>query len=151
MSAEEIRSKRFGGPERAAYARTHMKEIFAKEDHAMFFAKDIEFARLFDVSRHTIYKIRDELGIAPRSKRVLKRLKELDLRKYTIKDLAKKLNLKYQNLYKIILENELETKPDTLPIEFLKEYQRRKKRARIRGKKPDPDLFSGNPEESDSD
>jgi hypothetical protein len=128
-------SKRIGGMERAEKAREALKLIFADESHPMYFSKDIEFARGFNVARHTIYKIRENLGVSPRSERLLKKLHALDLSQFTIKELSTLLNVKYQNLYKIILEHKFQVKPDTPPIVFLKTYQathkgQRKKRPR---------------------
>jgi Zn-dependent peptidase ImmA (M78 family) len=100
-----------------------MKLILTDENNPLYFYKDIEFARKYDVTRHTIYSIREELGILPRSDRLLKKLRQLDLKRYTIKELSKMLNIKYQNLYKIILENNLVVKQDVPPITHLKKYQ----------------------------
>lgn len=91
-----------------------MQVILTDENNPLYFAKDIEFARRYDVSRLTIYSIRDELGAPSRYQRLLKKLKSLDLSLYTINDLVKMLGVKYQNLYKVILENNLKVKPDTL-------------------------------------
>jgi hypothetical protein len=116
-------SKRVGGLARAEKARSEMQVILTDENNPLYFAKDIEFARKYDVTRHTIYFIRDTLNIPSRSERLLNKLKKLDLKKYTIKELAEMLRLKYQNLYKVILENGFQVKPDTAPIAYLKKYQ----------------------------
>ena len=47
-------SKRFGGTERAEKARKELNIILSNPEHELYFEKDIEFARRFDVSRHTI-------------------------------------------------------------------------------------------------
>jgi predicted transcriptional regulator len=126
-------SKRIGGLERAEKARQEMKLILTNERHPLYFAKDIEFARRYDVTRHTIYKIRDTLGILSRSERLLKKLKSTDTKQFTLKELSQMLRVKYQNLYKIILENEFQVKPDVAPITHLKKYQ-----AANKGKKKKP-------------
>ena len=59
-------------------------------------------------------------------KDIIKKLKKINLKKFTIKNLAKMLNLKYQNLYKIITENKMKTKPDLGPAEALKKSRKRK-------------------------
>jgi len=120
-------NNKLGGSTRAKRARESIQEVFSVANHPLYFAKDIDFARKYDVSRHTIYKIRKELGIKPRAIRILSRLKKMELTEFTLKDLEKTLHIKYQNLYKIILENGLKVKQDVLPIEFLKRYQRNKK------------------------
>ena len=89
-----------------------MQMILTDENNPLYFAKDIEFARRYDVSRLTIYSIRDQIGAPSRYQRLLKKLKNLDLSLYTINDLVKMLGIKYQNLYKVVLENELKVKPD---------------------------------------
>jgi len=124
-------SKRIGAPGRAEVARAQMQLIFSDENHPMYFAKDIEYARRYDVTRITIYKIRDSFGVPPRSERLLKKLKKLDLSQHTIKDLSKMLNIKYQNLYKTIQENGLKIKNDTPPITFLKKYQAERKSSKL--------------------
>lgn len=124
-------NKWVGGPERAQEAREGMERIMKDEKHPLHFAKDIEFAREFDVSRHTIYRIREELGMLPRLERVVTKLRSIDLSRYTIKDLTILLNVKYQGLYKIIEDHKFSVKPDVPPIEALKRYQKaRKKRAK---------------------
>ena len=110
MSAKE--NKRIGGTDRAKIARLELEKIFQDISHPQYLAKDIEFAIQFDVTRHTIYKIREEAKIPPRSKRILTVLKSMDCSKYTLKELSDKLGLKYQNLYKVVTDNEIEFKKD---------------------------------------
>jgi hypothetical protein len=74
-----------------------------------------------------MYKIREEYEIPPRTTRILSMLKKMNLGAYTIKDLSEKLSVKYQNLYRIVKDNDLIVKPDTPPIESLKKYQYNKK------------------------
>lgn len=95
-----------GGQERAKLARASIQVLFKSSDDPLYFAKDIEFAKMFGVTRHTIYKIREELKIPPRSERIFNRLQDMDYKKYSISDLSEKLGIKYQNLYKIIKEIE---------------------------------------------
>lgn len=133
--AKELISKRIGGLERAEKARQEMRLILSDENNPLYFAKDIEFARRYDVSRHTIYKIRDDFKIPSRSDRLLKKLKHLDLKRFTLKDLSKMLNIKYQNIYKVILENKFKVKSDVPPITHLKKYQASQK-GKQKNKKP---------------
>lgn len=100
-------NKRIGGPERGKTARKELEKIYADPKHPMHLAKDIEFVNKFDVTRHTIYKIREELDVPPRSKRVLTVLENMDTAAFTLNELVEKLNLKYQNLYKIMNDNKL--------------------------------------------
>jgi predicted transcriptional regulator len=131
LKEKDIMSKRIGATGRAEIARTQMQLIFSDENHPMYFAKDIEYARRYDVTRITIYKIRDSFGVPPRSERLIQKLKKIDLSQYTIKELSKMLNIKYQNLYKILQENGLKIKNDTPPINFLKKYQAERKSAKL--------------------
>ena len=133
-------SKRFGGVQRAEVARKHLKDVFSSDTHPLHFAKDIDLAKLFDVSRHTVYKIRDEMGVGPRSKRIITKLKSLDLKSHTIRELSKILNIKYQNLYKLMTEAGLKAKDDIAPIEHLKKYheERKKNKPPVAPKKKSP-------------
>lgn len=105
-------NKRIGGVDRARLARQDLIKIFNDPTHPLHLAKDIEFARQFDVIRHTVYKIREELNIPPRSKRVLAVLKSMDTGRYTLRELAAKLDLKYQNLYKVVTDFDLPYKKE---------------------------------------
>jgi len=106
MKKEQINERKKGGQERAKLARASMQVLFNNPGDPLYFAKDIEFARKFDVTRHTIYKIREKLKIPSRSDRIYKRLKDMNYKEYSINDLSKILGIKYQNLYKIIKEIE---------------------------------------------
>lgn len=103
---------KIGGLERARTARDSIKNIFSDKKHPLYFSKDINFARRYSVSRHTIYKIREDLNIPPRSHRILEAIKSLDHKNMTLKELSEALNIKYQNLYKIIKDNNLEFKAE---------------------------------------
>lgn len=105
-------NKRVGGPERARAARQELKKIFSDPSHSLHLAKDIELARRFDVTRHTLYKIRDEMKIPSRSKRVLRVLQDMDTCNYTLKELSDRLGLKYQNLYKVMTDAGLPSKKE---------------------------------------
>lgn len=91
----------------------------------------MDFARQFFVSRHTVQKIREDLSVPSRSERIIQRLKRMDLKELTIKELSDILHVKYQNLYKILVENEMQVKADKRPVESLKKYQRERKEARL--------------------
>jgi hypothetical protein len=106
----EKEDKRVGGLSRAKIARDEMKIIFYDPKNSMYFSKDLDFAKKFDVTRHTIYKARETLNILPRSKRILEVLKKMSTKESTIKELSEKLNIKYQNLYKIIMDNRVPVK-----------------------------------------
>jgi hypothetical protein len=120
-------NKKIGGVVRARKAREELILALQEESHPMYLAKDIDLAKKFDVSRHTIYKIRDDYEIPSRTNRILTALKGIDMSKYTIKELSDRLGVKYQNLYRIIKDNGLTAKSDTPPIESLKEYQKSRK------------------------
>ena len=115
MPQKKAVDKRVGGTKRAEKAREFVREVMKYEAHAMRYAKDIDFARKFDVSRHTIYKIRRDLSIPDRLERVLGRLKSMDTAKYTLKELCGLLNVKYAGLYKIVTENKMPVKSDLKP------------------------------------
>lgn len=104
--------KRVGGVKRAKKAREYMQDVMADENHQMRYAKDIDFARKFDVSRHTVYAIRDEISMPPRSVRLAERLKTMNTHDKTLSELCRMLNVKYAGLYKIMTENDLPFKSD---------------------------------------
>lgn len=136
--SEQI-SKKFGGQGRAQKAREAMSKIFSDPNHELFLEKDIELANRFNVSRLTIYNIREELKIPPRTDRILKKLKGIDTKQFTKKELADKLHMKYQNLYKIIQEYKIKVKPDVRPIVSMLKFQKEKiKNADTPVKKTDP-------------
>jgi hypothetical protein len=121
-------SKKVGGQTRADAARHELKKIFKSDSHPMYLYKDIELANHFSVARHTIYSIREELGIPPRTERIIKKLKNMDTNKYTINELSAMLKIKYQNLYKVLTEDNIPVKPDTPPIEAMIKYQKSRKK-----------------------
>ena len=100
----ETQNRKVGGQERAKLARASMQVLFKNPNDPLYFAKDIEFAMKFGVTRHTIYKIREELKLPSRAERIAQKLKDMDYKKYKINDLSQKLGIKYQNLYKVIKE-----------------------------------------------
>ena len=112
-----------------------MQMILTDENNPLYFAKDIDFARRYDVSRLTIYSIRDQIGAPSRYQRLLKKLRGLDLSLYTINDLVKMLGVKYQNLYKVILENKLKVKPDVPRVPKAQEPLPEKKKAKRHAKR----------------
>jgi hypothetical protein len=120
-------NKRIGGSKRANVARENLVAIFSDPSNSDYLLKDIEYARRFDVTRHTIASIRDQFKIPPRTERILTRLKSIDTESMTIKEIGALLNIKYQNLYKIIKENDIKVKPDTKPIEHLKEHAKNRR------------------------
>ena len=122
MSAK--RSKKFGGQERAGKAREAMAEIFSDPDNPLYLEKDINLAKKFDVSRLTIYNIREQLGVLPRTERILDRLSKIKTKKYTKKELADIMHMKYQNLYKVLREYQIEVKEDIPPIQSMIKHQR---------------------------
>lgn len=120
-------SKKIGGQDRADRARKELAKIFKDEDHQLYLEKDIDLANKYDVSRLTIYNIREELGIPSRTDRIVGRLKKIDTKKYTKRELASLLGLKYQNLYKILRERKIRVKPDTPPIVSMIKHQKEKR------------------------
>lgn len=113
--------------------KKELSNIFKKVSHPMHFAKDIDLAKKYKISRHTVCRIRGELGVLGRSERILNYLiNKIDTKRYTLRDLSKKLNIKYQNLYKIVRKNSIEVKSDVPPIESLKKYSKHRKLIRRR-------------------
>jgi len=123
--AEE--NKRIGGYLRAQIARIELISIFKDTADKKSLLKDIEYAHQYDVTRHTIASIREELSIPARTERILIRLKELPTAEKTLYELCDILGIKYQNLYKIVKDNNLPYKPDVQPIEYLKRHATNKK------------------------
>jgi hypothetical protein len=121
-------SKKVGGQDRADKARKELTKIFTDKNNPLYLEKDIKLASKFNISRLTLYSIRKELGIPPRTERIISRLKEIDTNQYTKKELATLLGLKYQNLYKIITECNIIVKRDIPPIISMINYQKAKKR-----------------------
>jgi formyltetrahydrofolate synthetase len=91
----------------AVVARKEMEAIFKDHTNKLYFAKDIDLAKKYDVTKLTIYKIRDNLQIPSRSKRILNLLKEIATSEYTVQKLSEDLGLKYCNLYNIMKNNKL--------------------------------------------
>lgn len=108
----ETIEKMIGGTVRAKMAKEELDVIFKDPLNPLHLAKDIEFAQKYNVARHTVYKIRKDLKIPPRSKRLLAVLKAMDCSEKTIKDLSEELNVKYQNLYKVMSDNNIAYKKD---------------------------------------
>lgn len=117
-------NKKIGGLKRAQKAREDIVVMLQDDSSSLYYYKDIELARKYNVSRHTIYKIRHDYDIPSRSVRIAEALKKIDANRYTIKELSKKLGIKYQNLYRIVKDLKIRVKPDTPPIESLKKYVR---------------------------
>lgn len=105
-------NKKIGGLGRAKIAREELKIIFSDPSNPMYFSKDIEYAKKFDVTRHTIYKIREDLKVPSRSERILSALMKIKTSKTTLKQLSESLGIKYQNLYKIVTDNDVAIKKE---------------------------------------
>jgi len=112
MSTNATVSKRVGGKKRATAAKEELIKIFSDESHPNHFLKDTELAKIYDLSRHTIRIMRNNLNFKCRNDRILDKLKSINTKEYTIKELCALFNVKYQNLYKIITENRIITKHD---------------------------------------
>ena len=91
--------------------KEELSKIFLDIDHPLFLEKDINLAKKFNVVRLTIYNIRKKLKIPPRNDRIAIKVKSLHPEKYTIKEMSDTLNIKYQNLYKVLSENGIKYKP----------------------------------------
>jgi len=111
----ETVDKRVGGTKRAEKAREYIQLVMGNTSHQMHYAKDIDFARKFDVSRHTIYKIRRDLSIPDRLDRIVSRLKAIDTTAHTMRELCELLNVRYAGLYKILADNKMKVKSDLKP------------------------------------
>lgn len=105
-----VKDNRIGGTDRAKTARDELALILSDDTNKDYFAKDIDFARKYKVSRHTIYKIREQFNIPSRSERILKVLNSMNTKGFSLMEISKKLNIKYQNLYKIIKDNNINLK-----------------------------------------
>ena len=124
-------NKKYGAFARTQEARTKIKEIFSNTRNRYYFLKDAELSKVLDISRHTVKKIRGEQNIPTRALRILEILANIDTEKFTITELSLMLNLRYQNLYKVIKMNHLPFKPDTPPIESLRRYHERQKSIKV--------------------
>lgn len=119
---QKSKSKRVGSTKRAETARRDLKVIFSDEENSLYLAKDIVFARKYDVTRLTISKIRTEMGVPRRSERLVERLKKINTKDFTVREIAHRLGVKQQNLYRLITMHDIPVKPDVPPIEALKTY-----------------------------
>lgn len=124
-------SKKIGSQERAERARVVLTEIFSNINHPSYLEKDIDLAKKLEISRLTLYTIREELRVPPRTDRILHRLRSMNTKEYTKKELAALLGLKYQNLYKILNQYTIPVKTDTPPIHALIRHQKEKASKRL--------------------
>lgn len=115
-------NKKIGGTLRAKIARESLAAIFKDKDNPNYLLKDIEYAKMFDVTRLTISTIRESLKVKNRTHRIIDRIDDLGPKDNTLKELSLKLGVKYQNLYKICSEYNISVLPDVRPIESLKEH-----------------------------
>lgn len=90
--------------DRSWQLQQHLEEIFTDPNHPEFFFKDIDFARKYNVSRHTIEKIRCLSNIPNRKLRIAIFLKKIKEEKFTIRDLSSSFSVKYDSMYKLIEE-----------------------------------------------
>ena len=115
------------GKQRAIKAREELQLILTDEDNPLFLSKDTDLAKRYGVSRLTVRNIRaNVLDIPSRADRIVTKLKHMETKNFTINELSEILNVKYQNLYKIIIEAKIPVKNDTPPIENMLKYQREK-------------------------
>jgi hypothetical protein len=120
-------NKRIGGSQRAQVAREKLVAIFSNPEDSDYLLKDIEYARRFKVTRHTIASIRGQFEVPARTERIIKRLEAIDTKNMTLTEISEHISVKYQNLYKIVKEIGIEVKPDTRPIEHLKQHAKNRK------------------------
>ena len=109
---EPVINKKFGGSERGQVAREELKLIFNDPTNTSYFLKDIDYAVKFNVTRLTIYNIRKDFKIPPRSVRILHILEKMKTSRLTLKEMSEKLGIKYQNLYKLITDNKIPFKKE---------------------------------------
>ncbi len=114
---------------RGAIARNFILDVLSNPNHQMYAASDVEFAKMLNVTRLTVYNIRKELVLKSRKKRVIELIDREDISSMTMKDLSFKLNLKYQNIYQLTKKLGLKTLPDKKPIDFMLEHQRSKSKS----------------------
>ena len=107
LKKKEQFNNRRQGRKNAEAARKEMEEIFKSPKNPLYFAKDIDFAKKYGVTRLTIYKIRDDLKVPSRSERLILALKNINTKDYTVQELGLGLNVKYQNLYNIMKTNKI--------------------------------------------
>jgi hypothetical protein len=107
-----IISKKFGGSERGQIAREELKLIFNDPTNPLYFLKDIDYAGKFNVTRLTVYNIRKNLKVPSRSVRILQVLGKMKTSRLTLKEMSEKLGIKYQNLYKLVTDNNIPFKKE---------------------------------------
>lgn len=112
---------------KCANARKYIDRALRDCSHPMYTANDVEIAKKLQVTRLTVINIRKELEIECRKNRVLNLLKGIDTSQNTIKELASKYRLKYQNTYQLTRAHGLQTRPDRRPIVALIESQKNRK------------------------
>lgn len=105
-------NKKIGGLGRAKIAREELRIIFRDFENPLYFSKDIDYAKKFDVTRHTIYKIREDLKIPSRSERILNVLRKIKTSTLSLKQISERYNIKYQNLYKVVTDNKVPFKKE---------------------------------------
>jgi hypothetical protein len=131
MTNRKELSKYTKGKKNAEKAKKELRLILSDENNPFFLAKDTELAECYGVTRLTIYNIRTKiLGIPPRSERIIQKLKHMKTDKFTITELSDILKVKYQNLYKIIVEEDIPVKNDIRPIECMIKFQKTRKKER---------------------
>ncbi|NLD91341.1 MAG: hypothetical protein GX639_01600 [Fibrobacter sp.] len=112
---------------RGVLARHYLQTVFKNPKHPMYTASDTDFARDLNVTRLTVINIRKKLHMENRHNRIIDLLKQIDTTEYTLRELAALLDLKYQNLYKLVRMLKLQTRPDKKPIESMIEFQKKSK------------------------
>lgn len=65
----------------------------------------------------------DELQIPSRMARILRKLKTIDTREYTRRELSEFIGATYINMYNILREHNIPVKADTPPIETMRKVQ----------------------------
>ena len=129
MTDQEALSKYTQGKRNAEKARKELRLILTDENNPLFLAKDTELADRYGVTRLTIHNIRTKmLSVPPRSDRIIQKLKHMNTKMFTINELSVILNVKYQNLYKIIVEEEIPVKNDIPPVSPTKAKKKRSKK-----------------------
>lgn len=113
---------------RGELARCFIRGALNDPNHEMYTASDVEFARKLDITRLTVINIRKKSNLKGRNFRVIGMLQKMDTSKLTIKELAAKLHMKYQNTYALVRKLGLQTQPDKKPIEYMLEHQRQRKK-----------------------
>jgi hypothetical protein len=109
---------------RGELARRYIQRIFNNPEDPMYTASDVTLAKQFNITRLTVINIRTEMGLKGRNARVVELLANIDTSKFTIKEISARINVKYQNVYKIIKQLNLKVYADKRPIESMLEYRR---------------------------